>query len=185
MAEKMRKISDEEKLRPNYAEYLVERKDSKSLLKKAGIVLGALVLIVLEFVFLANFPWAMLPLLVGTMALCWFLWRFANLEYEYIIIQATVEFHRIYGERSRKKVHEIKTSDIEKVAPVAEHPEVKDEQYAEVYDFSDGKNNHDTLFFILYNGEKGKSIIYINAIKKTLDVFKYYKSTAVEYGNIK
>ena len=60
-----------------------------------------------------------------------------------------------------------------------------DADYAEIYDFSDGKHGGDDFFYIIYNGEKGRSIIYINVIKKTLDVFKYYKSSAVEYGNIK
>ncbi len=187
MANNTRTISEEDKLRANYAEYLVRRKSAKSLLIKVAIILLALVVVAFSMMYI--FPKfsaaAMLPIFVGTMALCWYLWRYTCLEYEYIIIQATVEFHRIYGERNRKKVYEIKTSDIEKVAPVNVHPEVMDADYAEIHDFSDGKHGGDDFFYIIYNGEKGKSIIYINVIKKTLDVFKYYKSSAVEYGNIK
>ncbi|MBR5307297.1 MAG: hypothetical protein IKU43_00880 [Clostridia bacterium] len=185
MANNIRTISDEEKMRSNYAEYLVRCKSAKTALMKVGIILGAIVIIALAFMLVLRWvAAAMLPIFVGTMALGWYLWRFTTLEYEYIIISATVEFHRIYGERSRKKIHEIKTSDIEKVAPLHAHPEVMDAEYAEIYDFSDGKHGED-CFYILYNGEKGKSIIYINVIKKTLDVFKYYKASAVEYGNIK
>lgn len=186
MANSIRTISEEDKMRSNYAEYLIKRNDMKTKLTKAGLVLFTILLVagIGTVLFVLNFAWAMLPLCVGTMALCWFLWRYTCLEYEYIIIQATVEFHRIYGERSRKKIHEIKTSDIEKVAPVAAHPEVMDADYAAIYDFSDGNHGED-FFYILYNGEKGKEIIYINVIKKTLDVFKYYKASAVEYGNIK
>ena len=186
MANERRTISEEDKLRANYAEYLVRRNGGKTTLLKIAIILGALVVVALAFVLVLRWiAAAMLPIFIGTMALGWYLWRYTCLEYEYIIIQATVEFHRIYGERNRKKVHEIKTADIEKVAPVAAHPEVMDGDYAEIYDFSNGKHGGDDFFYILYNGEKGKSIIYINVIKKTLDVFKYYKSSAVEYGNIK
>lgn len=185
MANNMRNISEEDKLRSNYAEYLVKRGGLKTTLMKVAIIVGAIAVVALAFMFVLRWlAAAMLPIFIGVMALSWFLWRFTCLEYEYIIISATVEFHKIYGERYRKKMHEIKTADIEKVAPVSLHPEVMDAEYAEIYDFSDGKHGED-FFYILYNGEKGKSIIYINAIKKTLDVFKYYKSSAVEYGNIK
>ncbi len=186
MANNTRTISEEDKLRSNYAEYLVRRNGIKSIFVKAAIILLALVIVVFSMVYV--FPKftaaAMLPIFVGTMSLCWYLWRFSCLEYEYIIISATVEFHRIYGERTRKKVHEIKTADIEKVAPVHAHPEVMDADYAAIYDFSNGEHGED-FFYVLYNGEKGKEIIYLNVIKKTLDVFKYYKASAVEYGNIR
>lgn len=186
MANNTRTISEEDKLRSNYAEYLVRRKGGKSILIKAAIVVGAILVVALSFALVLKWvAAAMLPIFIGTMFAAWFLWRYTCLEYEYIIIQATVEFHRIYGERNRKKIHEIKTADIEKVAPVIAHPEVMDADYAEIYDFSDGKHGGDDFFYIIYNGEKGRSIIYINVIKKTLDVFKYYKSSAVEYGNIK
>lgn len=186
MANNIRTVSEEDKLRSNYAEYLVRRNGGKTTLIKIAIILGAIVIVALAFMLVLRWvAAAMLPIFVGTMAAAWFLWRFTCLEYEYIIIQATVEFHRIYGERYRKNVLEIKTADIEKVAPVTAHPEVMDEDYAEIHDFSDGKHGGDDFFYIIYNGEKGRSIIYINVIKKTLDVFKYYKSSAVEYGNIK
>jgi len=185
MANNIRNISEEDKLRSNYAEYLVKSGSKKSLFLKIAIIGGAILVIALAFVLVLRWvAAAMLPIFIGVMALSWFLWRYTCLEYEYIIIQATVEFHRIYGERSRKKIHEIKTSDIEKVAPVYAHPEVMDDDYAAIYDFSNGKHGED-FFYILYNGEKGKEIVYINVIKKTLDVFKYYKASAVEYGNIK
>lgn len=185
MANNIRNISEDEKLRSNYAEYLVKSNSVKFILAKAGIILFAVVVVALAFALVLRWvAAAMLPIFIGTMALCWYLWRFTNVEYEYIIISATVEFHKIYGERVRKKIHEIKTSDIEKIAPLNLHPEVKDGQYAEVFDISNGKDGDD-LFYIIYNGEHGKGIIYLNVIKKTLDVFKYYKASAVEYGNIK
>lgn len=184
MSNNFKNISEDEKLHPNYAEYLIKRGGSKSVASKVGIVLLALVIVIASFVFVLKWvAAAMLPIFVGTMALCWFLWRYTEVEYEYIIISATVEFYKIYGERTRKKICEIKTSSIEKIAPASAHPEIKNAQYAESYDFSNGKNGDD-LFFILYNGERGKGIIYINVIKKTLDVFKYYKSNVVEFGNI-
>lgn len=185
MSDKIRNISEDEKLRSNYAEYLVKRHGAKLILLKVGIIAFAIVAVALSFFLVLQWvAAAMLPIFIGIMALCWYLWRFTNIEYEYIIISATVEIHKIYGERIRKKIHEINTRDIEKVAPVYAHPEVKDGSYDKVLDISDGKGGDD-LFYVIYNGENGKGIIYLNVIKKTLDVFKYYKSTAVEYGNIK
>ncbi len=184
MSDKIRNVSEDEKLFSNYAEYLVKRKDAKTIFSKICLILMTVVIIVAVIVVLASFPWAMLPLCVGTMALTWYLWRFTNVEYEYIIISATLEIHKIYGERVRKKIFEINTRDIEKVAPLYAHPEVKDGSYDSLLDISDGKDGED-LFYVIYNGENGRGIIYLNVIKKTLDVFKYYKSQAVEYGNIK
>ncbi|MBR3995729.1 MAG: hypothetical protein IKI97_10675 [Clostridia bacterium] len=174
-------FSSEESLRSNYAEYLVKHSGKKTTLIKAAIIAGAVVAVALAILLVSA---ALVPVLIGVIALGWYLWRFTQLEYEYIIISATVEFYRIFGEDYRKKLLEIKTSDIEKVAPLYAHSEVMNSEYSEIYDFSDGKHGED-CFYIFYNGEKGRSIIYINATKKTLDVFRYYKPSAVEYGNIK
>ncbi len=180
-----RTISEDDKMKSNYAEYLVRvRKNGKLTLRKLGIILLALLLIGAGFIFVISKMAAfMLPIVVGTAALCWFLWRYTSVEYEYIIISATVEFYKIYGERDRKKILEFATKDIEKVAPLSAHPEVSSETYAESYDFTDGTGKD--VFFVKYSGEKGKGIVYINVIKKTLDAFRYYRSTAVEYGDVK
>ncbi len=185
MSNTIRNISEDEKLRSNYAEYLVKRHDAKLVLAKVGILLFAIAAVALSFFFVLQWvAAAMLPIFIGIMALCWYLWRFTNVEYEYIIISATVEVHKIYGERVRKKIFEINTRDIEKIAPLYAHPEVKDGKYDNILDISDGTGGDD-LFYLTYSGENGSGIIYLNVIKKTLDVFKYYKSSAVEYGNIK
>ena len=180
-----RNISEEDKMRANYAEYLVKRKgDTSLLLKKIGLIVLAIVILVAGYVFLISRMAAfMLPLVIGTAALVWFLWRYTNVEYEYIIISGTVEVYRIYGERARKKILEFETKSIEKVAPVEKHPEVKNGTYNVVTDCSSG-DKKDELFFVTYTGEHGKGILYLNVIKKTLDVFRYYKASAVEYGNI-
>lgn len=184
MASNFRNISEDEKMRSNYAEYLVKRSSPRLLLAKCGIILFAIVVVLLAFALVLRWvAAAMLPIFIGTMALCWFLWRFTNVEYEYIIVSATVEIHRILGERSRSKIFEIKTSDIEKVAPLSSHPEISGQKFVEVTDITSGKAKDET-YFVLYNCDGGKGIIYLNVIKKTLDVFKYYRASAVEYGNI-
>lgn len=184
MSQGFRNISEDEKMRANYAEYLVKRSSPKLFLAKVGIILFAVIVVALAFALVLRWiAAAMLPIFIGTMALCWYLWRFTNVEYEYIIVSATVEIHRIFGERSRRKLFEIKTSDIEKVAPLSAHPEIANGTYAEVTDITSGKAKDET-YFVLYSCEGGKGIIYLNVIKKTLDVFKYYKASAVEYGNI-
>ena len=147
-------VPEEEKLRSNYAEYLVKCTGKKTLFTKFSIVTGAGAVILLALFFVVpRVPVSLVPILLGVVAFSWYLWKFTHLEYEYIIISATVEFHRIYGESYRKKLVEIKTSDIEKVAPVCAHPEVMDADYAEIYDFSNGRHGED-FFYILYNGER-------------------------------
>ncbi len=184
MASQARKISDEDKMRANYAEYLVKRKlDKSNLLKRIGIIVLAIALIAVGAFVISKMPPAAIGIFVAVAALSWYLWRFTNVEYEYIIIQGTVECYKIYGEKDRKLILEIKTQNIEKVAPVAENPDVVNGKYDVVIDISSG-NSKDELYYLLYNDENGKGIIYLNVIKKTLDVFKYYRSNAVSYGNI-
>lgn len=180
-----RYISEEDKMRANYAEYLVKRKGDKTLLfKKLGLVLLAIVILAAGYVFLISRMAAfMLPLVIGTAALVWYLWRYTNIEYEYIILSGTVEVYRIYGERVRKKILEFETKNIENVAPLEKHPDVKNATYSVVTDCSSGEKS-DELYFVTYTAEHGKGILYLNVIKKTLDVFRYYKPSAVEYGNI-
>lgn len=184
MASQTRKISDEDKMRSNYAEYLVKRKlDKANLLKRIGIIVIAIALLGVGAFVISKMPPAAIGIFVAVAALSWYLWRFTNVEYEYIIIQGTVEVHKIYGEKNRKLILEIKTQDIERVAPVSENPEVLNGKYDVVTDISSGSSK-DELFYLLYSNENGKGIIYLNVIKKTLDVFKYYRSNAVNYGNI-
>lgn len=184
MSSQLRNISEEDKMRANYAEYLVKRKlDKANLLKRIGIILIAIVLLSAGAFVITKMPPAAIGIFVAVAALVWYLWRFTNVEYEYIIIQGTVEVYKIYGEKDRKLILEIKTQNIEKVAPVSENPTVLDGKYDIVTDISSG-NSKDELYYVLYSDENGKGIIYLNVIKKTLDVFKYYRSTAVSYGNI-
>lgn len=182
-------ISEDEKMKTNYAEYIVKKKtDGGIILKKTGIVALAVLLFLAGcFLFLSvvKLPVAIVPLIIADMALTWYLWRFANVEYEYVVIGGTVEFTKVYGEMQRKPLEEVKIADFDKVAP---YDKVRDD-VAKI-----GKENvtyycaspdSDNLFAILMSVGGRKKAILINVTKKTLDAIKYYKANVVDYGGVK
>ena len=166
-------ISEDEKMKTNYAEYIVKKKtDGGIILKKTGIVALAVLLFLAGcFLFLSvvKLPVAIVPLIIADMALTWYLWRFANVEYEYVVIGGTVEFTKVYGEMQRKPLEEVKIADFDKVAP---YDKVRDD-VAKI-----GKEN------VMSAGGRKRAIL-INVTKKTLDAIKYYKANVVDYGGVK
>lgn len=182
-------ISEDEKMKTNYAEYIVKKKaDGGIIMKKVGIVaLSALFFLAGCFLFLSvvKLPVAIVPLIIADMALTWYLWRFANVEFEYVVIGGTIEFTKVYGEMQRKPLEEVKIADFDKVAP---YDKVRDD-VAKI-----GKENvtyycaspdSENLFAILMSVGGRKRAILINVTKKTLDAIKYYKANVVDYGGVK
>lgn len=182
-----RQISEDDKMKSNYAEYIVKKKsDTKLVLSKLGIILiGVAVFALGAFLLLSliKLPVAMVPLCLIDGVLMWYLWRYVNIEYEYIVISGTIEFYTVYGERQRKKLFEIKISDIEKVLPYEDSKDIA-KGIDDVTSFCIAVPS-ENLFCIIVNENGKKRVIYINAIKKALDAIRYYKASAVSYGSLK
>ena len=89
-------ISEDEKMKTNYAEYIVKKKaDGGIIMKRVGIIALCIAVFLagcVLFLSVVKLPVAIVPLIIADMALTWYLWRFANVEYEYVVIGGTVEF---------------------------------------------------------------------------------------------
>ncbi|MEA4832024.1 MAG: hypothetical protein VB118_05335 [Oscillospiraceae bacterium] len=163
----------------NYVEYLVPRKNTgKVLAQKILIILALVVVFIVSSAFLLEkMPaigavYALLFIILG-----WYLWRFVSVEYEYVIAAGEMEMEAIYGRRQRKKLCGFKLADVEFCAPVEEQyknriesPDIKKKIIA-----ADSMSSP-SLYFIIYKDANGqKQLLYFNAIKKAVDILKFYR----------
>ena len=182
-----RNISEDDKMKSNYAEYIVKKKaDGSVVAKRFAIILCAVVLFgagVALFLGKIKMPVAIVPLALAVGVLTWFLWRFTSIEYEYIVIGGTVEFSKIFGERQRKLIEEVKINDFDKVAPYENCKSDADSIANKSYYCISPKSEN--LYCIVTSADGNKRVIFFNATKKSLDAIRYYKASVVDYGNLK
>ncbi len=167
----------------NYVEYLVPMKNNSSLLlKKAGILLLAVVLSAIGAVLILNSPF--LPIMVIYLVLVgiltWYLWQFVSIEFEYSIVMGEMDMDIIYGQRRRKRIANAKIRDMTLIAPYSaeyEHQINSPEIQKRIFAACD-INSPDT-YFCIYNDEKGtKNLLIFEATQKTLAIMKFYNSKA-------
>ncbi len=166
-----------------FAEYLVEKKiTGKDILKKLLVILGGAAVVGAELALtLETIPPASFIFSALIIFFTWYFYQFTKVEYEYVVVQGEIELEVIYGKRKRKKLAQVKFSQIEKIAPystiskLAENIEISKTIYA----CSSIKDSD--VYGVLYEDDNGKKcIVYINVVKKTIDSFKYYKRAALE-----
>jgi|GEM_PF-72701 hypothetical protein len=178
-----RNLDETNILSSSYAEYIVAKKtDLKDVLIKVGIVLAGLILaVVLLIITLKTVPTASFLILVFLVGLCGYALSFTKIEYEYIIVQGELEVVKIFGKKKRKKILDLKFTEIEKIAPRASFDASIKGMTIKKTTAACTKLSDDGVYGVLYM-EKGdqKSVIYLNVIKRTLDTFKYYKRSIVE-----
>jgi len=166
----------------NYVEYLVPKKNTPAILAaKIGIVAGLILVFIVASGLISRYiPYA-IPLLLGLAVIAgWYLWRFVSIEYEYVIASGEMEMEAIYGRRQRKKIASFKLKDVEFCAPYedeykgrAANPEIKNVITA------CSSMNAKELYFIIYKNEKGeKELMYFDALKKTVDILRFYTGSA-------
>ena len=170
----------------NYAEYIVNVKaEGKLLIQKLLIILTFLIL-------LAAGTWAvcggivnMPPIEILVIGACgigfYFVFEKTRIEYEYVVASAMVEFDVIHGQRRRKNVLTVSLDDVERIAPVNTETlsYIEARKPVRSYDFcSSSKSQRRYFMFAMINGIS--TVIYFDAVSKTLDVLKFFRSNIVE-----
>lgn len=128
-----------------FKEQLVERKpQSADMIKKAGIIIGALASIVLLSMvqFLAAF---LMPIVVVEAFLIFMVLRRFNVEYEYILTNGELDIDKIMNKQKRKKVLSVDVKSFETMVSVksgAYAGEVS--QFNKLIDVSSGVVNEQT-----------------------------------------
>ena len=167
----------------NYVEYLVPMKNTPSLiLKKLGIIFLSLALAVIGAIFILSSPFVpvMILYLVLVGILTWYLWRFVNIEFEYSITMGEIEMDIIYGQRKRKKLTSAKIREMSIIAPYdAKYESTLSSPDISKTIFAASDIKSPDTYFCIYNDEKnGKTLLFFSATKKTLDIMKFYNSSA-------
>jgi len=170
----------------NYAEYIVNaRVEGKLLVRR---ILIALIFLAL----LAAGTWAvcggivyMPPIELLVIGICGVGFYFTNestrLEYEYIVASAKVEFDTIYGQRRRKEIITVSLDDIERIAPFNSETSayIKSKKIEKSYDFCSSLKSK-RRYFMFGKIEGCNTVIYFDAVSKTLDVLRFFRSNIVE-----
>ena len=170
----------------NYAEYTCNVKcEGKLLIKKIILIIVTLVVFAVGTAatcgWIINAP----PLEFIVIGVCGVGYFFANerikIEYEYIIASAQVEFDIIYGARVRKELFTISLDDVERIAAYNSDTQkyIESKNVTKVYDFCSSKKSK-RRYFMLVRKDKTNYVIYFDAVARTLDVLKFFRSSIVE-----
>ena len=105
-------------------EHLAPLTETKYLLPRrlavaagGGALIAALLFLAFRF---SAYLMIFLALTVGAGFLVWFLWRYTQVEYEYLIAEGEMSFSVIYGKRSRRDVFSFNIKEAERVVRYGE-----------------------------------------------------------------
>lgn len=168
---------------PNYVEYsVVQAPTQKTRMQKLAIIAVTtavfllLTYLIIEFAkaTIIALPMAMIPIVY----VAFLFWRYTNIEYHYTISGGELKMCLVYGSRKKKPLFSVRISNAKAI--VAYDGSVPAEaQDAEVEYCCVSSMNAKDIVCIVYNDENGKkTAAYIEALKKTKSVLKFYNSAA-------
>lgn len=168
---------------PNFLEYSVDKKiEGWHLAKRLLLILGYILFVILLFVgiYLSNFipVGALLPLF--TWILVFFTWRYVCVEYEYTLASGQLTVAKIYGNRTRRVLLEVRLSDMTLIAPLNKSfsGQIERANPAKTYDALSSKKSPNA-YFALFPDKNGKvAILYFDACNKFVSLAKFYNSAA-------
>ncbi|MBP5289102.1 MAG: hypothetical protein J6Z79_04430 [Clostridia bacterium] len=143
-------------------EHLVPLAEKKLILRRQLLAGGGGGVLTLAALFLAfRFP-ALFPLFliltVGAGWLTFYLWRYTQVEYEYLIADGEVTFSAVYGKKSRRDLFSFSAKELEKVVSYQADRETCDAFPADkTYFFASSYEDEDTLCALL-NPEGGGKV---------------------------
>ena len=109
-------------------------------------------------------------------------WRYVSVDYEYSVTSGTLAFTKIYGNRSRRKIFEMKLRDAVRIAPLdLEIEAARAADYAPEREFMGiSSMSAPDIYIMLFElcdgkkGEKRRAIFYFEATAKMLSVCRFY-----------
>ena len=170
-------------------EHVVKQKiEGKWRLARIGLVLFyvlfALTLLLLLIAWNVPQLIALLPLLLWI--LVFFTWRFACVEYEYSITSGTLTFCKIYGNRTRRKILEIRLRDATQIVPLdgGKFSEQATRWHPEREFVAVSSWRAPEIYLILFElddkkaKEKRRGIFYFEPTARALQICKFYNPSA-------
>ncbi len=176
-----------EELGKNYAEYTVKRKIEGKARRNMFLCIALYAVLIVAYVLLLSvlknfgvlaiiitFPFipAIYMILRGQT------WdRFVLCNYKYEINAAKITLTELRGRKKTEMFTEF-VSAFEKIVPVTPENAALAEGADKVIDFRSTVSTPDGYMLVL-NKEGTKTVVYIEAVQKALDVMKYYNSKAI------
>jgi hypothetical protein len=181
-----------EGIKSSYCEYLVKKKaDGKTVLLRALLILAFAAFVAVSFVgvtavdVLKAFVMIMPMVWVFVGFLVWILWGKTCIEFEYTVVSGFFQLDIIYSKKRRKRICEIKLSDIKTCAPVSEkNAHERENKELRVIDASVSPNSEGRYFMIYTDSKAGDTLVYFNADKRALDSLCYYNRKAIDRGEL-
>jgi len=153
-----------------FKEQIVKRKQTgKDTLKRAGIIIGVLVIFIVALNFVPGFA----PI-IGTAGVvgAFFLSSFLKVEYEYVFTNGELDIDIIYNRSRRKRVFSCNMRSAEIMAHVEDTMHTGAFHGAqETRDYSSGVNGPDTYAFLITHGGKNTKVI-IEPNEKMMAAFR-------------
>ncbi len=171
----------------NYVEYTVSRKIEGKARKNMILCFALYATIIAAYVtlltFLGNFgTFAVIltfPLIPAIyMILRGQTWdRFVKCDYSYEILSAKITLNEVHGKKKTERFCDF-VSSFEKIVPLTDEYKALAEGADTVIDFRSSVSAED-VYMLVQNKDGKKTVIYIEAVKKSLDLLKYYNSKAI------
>ena len=118
---------------------------------------------------------------VTTWIVIYFTWRYVNIDYEYSTVSGILTFSKIFGNRSRKTVTEIKIKSAVTIAPLTDKlQKSKLDAYAPeiVYNALSTADVEDG-YFMIYEDDSGRKCAFLfEATAQMLKICRYYNPSA-------
>ena len=165
-------------------EYTVAEANNKALKTKKALFLAGYVLYVLVvFAVLTSInPYLIALVPVTLWMVIWLTWRFTQVEYEYSFFSGALTVSRVLGNRTRKKLLEIRIQNFSSVFAASEMNQSKIEAFAaENTIFAASEAKAENLWVALWtDAESGKRMaLYFEPNEKAIKILKYYNASAM------
>lgn len=167
-----------------YSEYTVKRLHDKTLKRKKLLLVLLYIAFAAAFctvfLVLAKMPPVIAALPLFLWILCFFTWKYTNIEYTYVTCKGELYIYRVNGYGKAKEVFRRRISDADIIAPAGgEYGEKENGVFAQVLGFSSCMNS-ENLYFAAYGDTK----VYFNVSGVLLNAMKYYSSKNVVLSNV-
>lgn len=183
-----------EETNKNHVEYTVSRKAEGKYLKAKILWISIYALLVIAYVgvlaLLSNYAVLLaictlpfIPVIVIVLrGSTWY--RFVKCDYKYEIANAKITFTEIHG-RFKKELFSDFVSAAKKIAPLTDEYKAEAEGADVLYDCRRSASDTEDIYFIVFEKDGKKTVIYIEAVKKALDVMKYYNSKNIVMSEVR
>ncbi len=166
-------------------EYTVAEAKSKRLtMKKLGLITAYILWALVFFIVGAStrllvYLIALVP--ISLWIIIWLTWKHTQVEYEYSFFTGSVTVSRILGNRTRKKLLQVRIQELAAIFPYEDATVSRVEAYgAEDTIFAASSINAQNLYVALWqDAESGKRrMLYFEPNEKAIKILKYYNMSA-------